>query len=193
MLRILSLPVVLLLFSFFGCNERFSASNSSTQNSWQEGRTPPDFELTGIDGRIYKLASFKGKVILVNFWATWCPPCVAEMGSFERVYKELKGEGFELVSVNVDSRDSLSDVRNFIKNNGITFPVLLDPDMKVASSWGLSGFPETFFLSRDGTLLAYFDEEDNVKSTRIVADRPWDNPKYIEEIRNLIRDSGKIR
>lgn len=185
MFRFLTLLLVIISVAS-GCKDRSASFREQTSGSWSEGSKPPAFELKGLDEKLYTLDSLRGKVVLVNFWATWCPPCVAEMGSFERVYQQLRGDNFEMISINVDSRDSLPEVRSFIKDNGISFPVLLDPDMKVASSWGLSGYPETFFIGRDGSVLAYYDLEDNKKTTRVLADRPWDNPRYIEEIKKLI-------
>jgi cytochrome c biogenesis protein CcmG/thiol:disulfide interchange protein DsbE len=107
-----------------------------------------DFTLQTLDGRSVKLSDYRGQVILLNTWASWCPPCRAEMPDLEAYYREHKEDGFVVLAVN--DEESASTVANFIQAQGFTFPVLLDPDGKVMSQYGVRGLPTSFFIDRNG-------------------------------------------
>ena len=112
--------------------------------------TAPDFTLQTPEGHQVKLSDYQGQVILLNTWATWCPPCRAEMPALEAYYREHKDDGFVVLAVN--SQESVSTVTAFITAEGFTFPVLLDPDGAVMSSYGVRSLPTSFFIDRDGTV-----------------------------------------
>jgi cytochrome c biogenesis protein CcmG/thiol:disulfide interchange protein DsbE len=107
-----------------------------------------DFTLQTLDGRSVKLSDYRGQVILLNTWASWCPPCRAEMPDLEAYYREHKEDGFVVLAVNDEESDST--VANFIQAQGFTFPVLLDSDGKVMSQYGVRGLPTSFFIDRSG-------------------------------------------
>lgn len=125
-----------------------------------EGLTPvegrpqaPDFTLTGLDEETYRLSNLRGKVVLINFWATWCPPCREEMPSMQALYADLQGEPFEVLAVNVGEREP--NVFSFIRGElsaDITFPVLLDPEAGVIERFPVRGLPTSFLVDKQGRL-----------------------------------------
>ncbi|MDD2876891.1 MAG: TlpA disulfide reductase family protein [Acidiphilium sp.] len=110
----------------------------------------PDFMLASVAGPVVSLAQFRGKVVLVNFWATWCPPCRAEMPSIEHLYQALKGKGFEVLAL--DQGETQSAVFASLGQISPTpsFPVLLDHDSKVAHAFHVAGIPTTFLVDKTG-------------------------------------------
>lgn len=115
------------------------------------GTAPPAFTLPALDGRMVSLADYKGKVVLLNIWATWCPPCREEMPSMEKLYEQLEGEDFEILAVSVDLSGAEA-VGPFVKRYGLRFPALLDTDAKVQHLYGTTGIPESFIIGRDGRI-----------------------------------------
>ncbi|MCY4639653.1 MAG: TlpA disulfide reductase family protein [Chloroflexi bacterium] len=116
-----------------------------------EGELAPDFTLTSPEGARVALSDFRGKTVVLNFWATWCPPCRAEMPELQAVWEE-RGEGRDLVVLAVDVEESADAVARFVESLGLTFPVVLDVDGAVADHYGLPGLPSTFFIDADGVL-----------------------------------------
>jgi peroxiredoxin len=119
-----------------------------------EARTPaPDFTLPTLDGGRLRLADLRGKVVLLNFWATWCPPCRAEMPAMERIYRELAPRGFTIVAVNYQEKAEV--VRPFVEELNLTFPIVLDESGEVTDRhYPLIGLPTTFVLDREGRTVA---------------------------------------
>ena len=111
----------------------------------------PDFFLEDLYGRRVGLKDFRGKVVLLNFWATWCPPCIQEMPTMERLHRELNREGFEVVAVNF--RESREEVRKFFTELGLTFTALLDKDGKVFEKYGALGLPVSYIINQKGALV----------------------------------------
>ena len=118
----------------------------------QQGFLAPDFELQTTEGETIKLSDLRGQAVLVNLWATWCPPCRAEMPAIERVYKDYKDQGLVVLAVNMTAQDTPSNIAPFIDEYGLTFPVLLDEDNSVASAYQLRSLPSSFFIDRDGII-----------------------------------------
>ena len=123
-------------------------------NSGQHvGEIASDFSLPDSRGNIVNLSSYRGKVVFLNFWATWCGACRGEMPSLESLYRELKSRSdFELVTVNVDEQ-GWNTISPFLKNNGYDIPVLSDAGNRVSSSYRVSGIPATFIVDRDGRIV----------------------------------------
>ena len=139
------------------------------------GTAAPDFQAPLLDGREpVGLEAYQGDVILLNFWATWCKPCEDEMPAMERLYGELSPFGFELLAVSVDK--SAPEVASFRERLGLSFPILLDPDEAISRAYQTTGYPESFLIDRDGTVLE-----------RYVGPREWDDPLYVERIRRLLQ------
>jgi len=139
----------------------------------KEGGPVPGFALPALSGGISDLGSLRGRVVLVNFWATWCPPCVEEMPSLERLQEALGPEGLVVVGVSVD-RDEKA-VQDFVRRFGVRFPILRDPEAHAAAAWRTTGYPETFVVSREGTLLR-----------RFVGPAQWDTPEALGYFRSLL-------
>lgn len=143
------------------------------------GTVAPNFELrklgasTGAAVERLELASLTGKVVLVNFWATWCEPCEREMPAMERLYEGLRGEEFELVAVAIDETEA--EVQKFQDRYKLSFPIVLDLDQKVNQSYQTMGVPESLLLDRGGRIIE-----------RYVGPREWDAPEHVERIRALI-------
>lgn len=115
----------------------------------EEGSQAPNFTLPLMSGGEVSLDDYKGKVVLLNIWATWCNPCREEMPSMEQLYQNMKGKPFEILAVSIDTRGS-KDVEPFVKKLGLTFPILLDSDKKVNNMYQATGVPETFIIDKSG-------------------------------------------
>ncbi|MCE1196779.1 TlpA family protein disulfide reductase [bacterium] len=144
-----------------------AASNASAAASkpWYAARlesfgfyvfNPPfasqDFQVTSLSGGQKARSSLKGKVVLLNFWATWCPPCKEEIPSIESLSKTMKGQAFEVFAVNLG--DDAATVKSFVTERKLSFPIYLDTKNKLASSFASQGIPTTYLLGKDGTFIA---------------------------------------
>jgi peroxiredoxin len=111
-----------------------------------------DFTLPALGDTTFRLSEQRGKTVLINFWATWCPPCLEEMPALERLYRQHRGNGFVLVAVSVDADPAR--VTPFVKKHELSFPVVFDPKMKLAERYGVRALPATFLVDRTGHLTA---------------------------------------
>lgn len=118
----------------------------------REGFPAPDFTLEKMGGGQVKLSDLRGNVIMVNLWATWCPPCRAEMPAIEKVYQSYKALGFEVLGVNLTNQDREELIADFVQELGLTFPILLDRTGEVSTAYNLRGLPTTFFIDRNGVI-----------------------------------------
>ena len=130
-----------------GCSEDLGAVRGP-----EIGNLAPDFQLNNLDGQLVSLSDFRGKPVLVNFWATWCPPCRAEMPLIQNTFTDKKWAGEGLVVLAIDIGESPPTVREFVKNYGLTFPVLLDIARDVSLEYYVRGIPTTFFIDREGII-----------------------------------------
>ena len=119
--------------------------------AWAEGGGPaPDFTLKNRQGDSVTLSDLRGKVVLINFWATWCGPCRTEMPLLEAMYQRYSALGFEMLGVNVEKDSSLSD--GFLKETPVTFPILYDPENQVSKMFDVAAMPSTVLVDREGNL-----------------------------------------
>jgi peroxiredoxin len=116
----------------------------------QVGFAAPDFTLKTPEGEEYTLSELKGSAVLVNLWATWCPPCRAEMPAIEKMYQEYKDRGLVVLAVDMTYQDNPADVAPFIQEYGLTFPILLDETGMVGASYQLRSLPSSYFIDRFG-------------------------------------------
>ncbi len=117
------------------------------------GTAAEDFRLADLDGKPQSLSQYRGKVVLVNFWATWCKPCTTEMPAMQAMYDKLREKGFVVLAVN--ELEDEAKVREHIKQHGHTFPVLMDHDNKVANQFGVFGLPVSVFIDEKGVVQEY--------------------------------------
>ena len=117
------------------------------------GQVAPDFELQSLDGKNMKLSDFRGKAVLLNFWATWCGPCKIEMPWFVELQKQYGPQGFQIIGVAMDDA-STEDIAKFARQMGVNYPILLGKEAVGQSYGGVNVLPTTFFVDRDGKLVA---------------------------------------
>ena len=129
-------------------------------DGWSMGSRVPavgtlveDFHLTDLEGKSQSLSQYRGKIVLVNFWATWCKPCTTEMPAMQAMYDKLRDKGFVVLAINELEDDA--KVREHIKQYGHTFPVLMDRDNKVANQFGVFGLPVSVFIDQEGRAQEY--------------------------------------
>lgn len=162
--------IIAVLISLAGEDKKVFAAEPASEI----GKQVPDFKLKDINGRDTAFYSYKGKVILLNFWATWCGPCKAEMPSLNNLYKSLKDKGFIVVGVSVDTSEK--PVRTFINDNGITFPALMDSDREVSFDlFGVIGLPTSYLIDKNGIVVEKF-----------MGEREWDSPSMKNKILKLL-------
>ncbi|MBN2352576.1 MAG: TlpA family protein disulfide reductase [Spirochaetales bacterium] len=137
----------------------------------------PDFSLKGLDGSTHSLSSYRGKLVLLNFWGVWCYYCRLEMPSLQRFYSRFKADGLEILAVDV--RDTPETVRDFIKKNKYTFPVLLDETLSVTGMYGVGSFPTTFVVDREGYLRAM-----------ATGAADWENPAIVAVFNKILGRSS---
>ena len=152
-----------------------SSFKFSNQVAIKDNLPAPDFTFPGLDGKMVSLSDYKGKVVLVNIWATWCPPCVDEMPSMEKLYQKFKGENFEILAVSIDE-PGLKAVAPFMKKSNLTFPALIDSEGTIKAVYGITGVPESFIIDQQGILIK-----------KIVGPVDWAAPNVFQFFSELIQ------
>lgn len=142
------------------------------------GAPAPPFELLDLDQQTHVLSDFAGQVVVLNFWATWCPPCVEEMPSLQRLQDLLGEEGLKVVAVSVDER--YSDIPSFVAEHELRFLILHDLGKRVSRRYEVFQFPETWIIRRDGTLASH-----------IIGARDWAAPGSLEIFRDLLAEGPR--
>ena len=155
----------ILVAAFCGCADRPEPPHP--------GNPAPPFELLDLERKPHRLADLKGKVVVLNFWATWCPPCVEEMPSLQRLEDVLGPEGLAVAAVSVDER--YADIAPFVARHQLRFLVLHDLGKRVSRRYEVFQFPETWIVARDGTLVSH-----------IVGARDWAAPASLDVFRRLL-------
>jgi len=135
----------------------------------------PNFELPDIGGKLHTLSDLKGKVVLVNFWATWCPPCRAEMPSLERLWNQLKDEDFEILAVNIGESNEQIAHFYFSMRTPLTFTILADRNNQASQYWPIRGLPGTYVIDRKGRV------------THVAhGARRWDTSEIVSTLKQVI-------
>jgi peroxiredoxin len=154
----------------------------------QVGVPAPGFEARTLDGEPVSLADYEGKVVLLNIWATWCPPCRVEMPSMQRLYQSLDRDDFEIVAVSVDAEEGVLDpflgerggnVRAFADSLSLTFPILRDPRARIMRAYQATMVPESFVIGREGIVWQ-----------KMIGQTEWDAPEYEAFFRRLLDGDG---
>ncbi len=141
----------------------------------------PDFALTDIHGKPVSLGDFRGKTVLLNFWATWCGACKEELPSMERLYQSLKGKGFEIVAISID-RGNQDRVKKYAREYNLSFPILLDPDQKIRKNYYIMGLPTSYLIDPQGQLRGF-----------VSGARTWDHPLSKEIMMSFKNSSAVVK
>ena len=139
------------------------------------GQPVTDIALPDLEGKTVRLSDFRGEVVLLNFWATWCPPCIEEMPSLQKLQEALGEKGLNVLAISVD--ESLQDVEEFREELQLSLPILHDRGAKVAHTFATFKFPETYVVGRDGKLVG-----------KVIGPRDWIAPLVIHDFIELLRD-----
>jgi peroxiredoxin len=148
---------------------------SATQAPVRVGLPAPDFTYPGLNRKKVSLSDYRGKVVFVNIWATWCPPCVEEMPSMQKLYQKLEGENFEILAVSIDSKGA-KVVAPFMKKYKLTFPALLDSMGTIKRIYKTTGVPESYIIDKDGIL-----------AKKVIGPLDWSQPDILRLFRDLIQ------
>ena len=172
-------PAMLFMLSIVSIGPAFADDpfTSLKMSRLPAGSMVAPFELSTLDGKVVKSSDLTGKVVLVNFWATWCGPCKEEMPSLARLQKQLDPTQFSLLTVTTDLQPQ--GIRHFLSQFAVSLPVLFDEDHEVSRSFMVRGLPTTIVIARDGTLAG-----------RAVGPRVWDSPEAVAMMRHVM-ESGK--
>lgn len=148
----------LVIWGFYSVQNDSKLKATSTRTNelkvgLEVGNLAPDFELKNVEGNSIKLSSLKGKKVILNFWATWCPPCRQEMPDMAKFYVDQKDKGIEILAVDLTNTEkSREDVTNFMRANSITFPVVLDENGKVSQLYNVASIPASFIIDSQGVI-----------------------------------------
>jgi len=143
------------------------------------GSKAPEFRAqTLMRGGVKTLADYKGQVVLINVWATWCAPCRVEMPSIERLYQEMAPQGLKVVAISIDEGGP-EVVKEFVREHGLSFEILLDPSRRIDQAYQTTGYPESFVLNRDGVIVK-----------KVIGPAEWDSAVNRDLIRRLLAQKG---
>lgn len=162
-----------------GCDKEDEAARATSETVTARPAAP-DFELRDLRGRDVRLSSYRGKVVVLNFWATWCAPCRVEAPSLQRLYAARGGEDLEMLAVSLDNKRDL--VERFVSQYQLRFPVLLDPDRTAARAYAVNSLPVTLLIDREGRVAA-----------RIDGAHEWDDDEWQKVISGLLAEARATR
>nr|WP_320051416.1 TlpA disulfide reductase family protein [uncultured Desulfuromonas sp.] len=134
----------------------------------------PDFELTSLSGETVRLSSLRGKLVVLNFWATWCPPCREEMPSMQRLHELMPADRFILLAVNIEAQGR-QPVADFVKTHPVGFTILLDETGQARSLYGVAKYPETFIIDPQGQVVE-----------KVIGGMNWSEPRVVNYLRSLL-------
>jgi peroxiredoxin len=137
------------------------------------GQPAPAFDVHAFDGASLTLGGYRGRAVLINLWASWCPPCVAEMPGLERLHRKLKPEGLIVLGVSVDKEDA--DARKVVDGSHLTFTIGRDPEGVMSNAYHATGYPETYLVDRNGLIRDVF-----------IGPADWDSPETIARVRAVV-------
>ena len=168
------LPKLLRVLFLLGLGTTSMAASAADQTLPEYGQQiAPEFTLEDIDGQTHKLSDYRGKVVILSFWATWCPPCRYEMPSMERLRKLVEGEDIEILGVNVGENEDAIFI--FTADYPVEFPLLMDRDGAVIENYPVVGLPTTYVIGPAGHI-----------RYRAVGSREWDDPALVNRLRGLL-------
>lgn len=160
-------------YFIYSGNQQADVVATPAGGSIRAGQMAPDVELKTLSGEIVKLSQYRGKVVILNFWATWCPPCRAEMPSMEKLYRMFPNGELVMLAVNVEE-DGAKTVPAFLAGNPHSFPILFDQGAKAQRTYGVFRFPESFIIGPDGQVV-----------DKVVGAIDWVDPQVVGFIKSL--------
>ena len=155
-----------------GCSKEKAAAPSKAP---VEKSQAPEISVVSLDNQQLTLASLKGKVVLLNFWATWCPPCREEIPSMMKLNKLMAGKPLQMVCVSVDEGGKQA-VTEFFKNSGFSLPAYTDPSGQASKTYGITGVPETFVIDKNGMIVK-----------KVIGGLDWNSPEVITFLEGLMK------
>ena len=167
MKRCLCLSLLVMLLTLPGC--------AREEKPALKGNMAPDFTLKDLSGKGLKLSSLRGKVVVLNFWASWCPPCREEIPSMMRLNQAMAGKPFQMLAVSQD-KGGKEAVEAYFQKSGASLPVLLDADQAVGKRYGLTGVPETFVIDTKGVILE-----------KVVGAMDWSDPAVVRFLDGVMK------
>lgn len=157
---------------------------SSGERGLSPGQRPPVSEYETLDGQPFDLDSLKGKVLLLNFWASWCAPCVVEMPALQALHDALEPKGFSVVAIGID--DSAENLAKVQKRFNLTFPIVRDRKGAAKPAFRLVGFPESFLVGRDGNFIMFPDPDSGEPVVRVIGPREWNREPALGSLRAIV-------
>ena len=151
----------------------FTVSGTLTERVVETGQTAPQFHVRTDQGRQISRADFGGKLLVLNFWATWCQPCVEEVPSLNEFAKRYSNQGVVVLGVSVDRNENL--YRNFVQRNKLAFLTARDPEADISGSYGTFKYPETYIIDRNGKVVQ-----------KIIGPQNWTDPAYLNFFQSLL-------
>ncbi|MFO7982245.1 MAG: TlpA disulfide reductase family protein [Desulfuromonadales bacterium] len=159
---------LVMAFAVFGMGKKNGGSAGA-----EVGSMAPDFTLTDMHGENVSLSDYRGKVVFLNFWATWCPPCREEMPSMERLHESMGGKDFVILAVNVE-KDKKA-VENFLRGTPYSFKILLDPEGQAQSAYRVYRYPESYLIDKDGRIIEHY-----------LGARDWSSVDFMNRIKDMV-------
>jgi thiol-disulfide isomerase/thioredoxin len=163
---------VALMMLVTGCTKKKEAAGVAEV---REGRPVPDITVTSLTNTPLKLSDLKGKVVLLNFWATWCPPCRDEMPSMMKLNSAMAGKPFQMVAVSIDE-GGVPEIESFFKSSGFSLPTYTDPGGAAQKVYGITGVPESFVIDKKGVLVK-----------KVIGPLAWDSGETISFLEGLMK------
>jgi peroxiredoxin len=148
-------------------------ADSLTEKLVQQGDQAANFEVTANDGKKYSVKDFHGKVLVLNFWASWCKPCVDEMPSLNRFAQDMKGQGVTVLGISVDHDEE--KYKKFVKGANIQFPVFRDVKADIPASYGTFKYPETYIIDKNGKVVE-----------KIIGEKMWVDPEVVASVKKYL-------
>lgn len=151
----------------------WTIADTLRERSVNVGDRVPSFTLTADDGRTVRPADFQGKVLVLNFWATWCPPCLEELPSLNQFSREMRAQGVEVLGVSVDHNEQ--EYKQFLQRFPVAFRTARDPGGSIAGEYGTTKYPETYIIGRDGRVVE-----------KVISSQDWMRPEIVSRVRSLL-------
>ena len=166
--RILVATLVLLFAGFL-----YTIRHSFEQRIVEKGESAPAFEVTTDSGKRLTRSNFGGKLLVLNFWATWCPPCIEEIPSLSQFAQEMADSGVVVLGVSIDKNEQI--YKRFLQQNRLAFETARDPEADISANYGTFKWPETYIINAEGKVVEKY-----------IGDRNWMDPKLMESIRRML-------